>query len=144
MANPKGNPQNLKPRWKKGESGNPQGGRLHDPRYRQLKRLTQDQISELLHWVGNCTAKEMQEIVKDPEAPALKLLVASCYNEAVKSGDTLGMERLLTRMVGPPPQVVEMRNPEGESFRTQALTKEEAEAELARIRAARAVREATK
>ena len=128
----------------KGVSLNPHGARLHNPMYKALKRMTQQDIADIMLWVANATAGEMKAAAIDPEAPILRSTIAKCFSEAHNKGDTAALERLLTRMVGPPPQVVEMRNPEGESFRTQALTKEEAEAELARIRAARAVREATK
>ena len=47
MANPRGNPQNLKPRWVKGQSGNP-SGRSRDVLTQAVRKLMTDDEAESL------------------------------------------------------------------------------------------------
>lgn len=140
MAKKGGNPQNLKP-WKPGQSGNPDGGRLHNPAWKAVKQMSHEDLSALLHFVSHTELIEVERAAKDPTTPMLQRLVMNCFVTATKKGDAKAFDSLMNRMVGPRPQVVELRNPEGESFRTRAPSIEEVKAELDAIRARRAQRE---
>ena len=58
MANPKGNPQNLRPAWKKGESGNPKG---KPPTPAELRQKAQcysvESLERLVSWMQSDNPK---------------------------------------------------------------------------------------
>lgn len=134
MAKKGGNPQNLKP-WKPGESGNPQGGRLHNPAWRALKQMSHEDLAALLTFISNATLAEVKAMGQAPDTPMLQRCVLNCFAKATTKGDTQALERLLSRMIGNKPTEVVVRNPEGESFRSRQPTAEELMAELAAIEA---------
>lgn len=102
-----GNPKSIEPhRWKKGESGNPEGGRLHDPLMRQIRRMTREDIIEVGTLLLEENFAELQRIVSDPNTKALKMMLASVAGRAITNGDAKAMSLLLEQIVGKPKQYV--------------------------------------
>ena len=98
-ARGKPNPQNLRP-WKKGQSGNPLGGQLHDAEIRAIKKLTKEELKELGAIVLKNNLDELMKIQDDPNASVLKVLVASVCVKAIKKGDMYSLDVLLNRLIG--------------------------------------------
>lgn len=94
-----------KNRWKKGVSGNPDGGRKHDPEIRKLKALTKKEIAEVgeLILMGNFQELlRMRDEVKNlkSEDSALKVMIAAVAMRVVSKGDMVALDTLLNRLVG--------------------------------------------
>ncbi len=97
----KGNPNpSEKNRFQPGVSGNPRGRSLESPEVRKIRRLTNDEIAEVGTMLLDNNMAQLQAIVKDPETPFLKLMIASVAANAVKKGDAGAMNILLDRMAG--------------------------------------------
>jgi hypothetical protein len=86
-------PQNrhLKP-FKKGQSGNPRG------KPKQL--LTKADVETLFQKFAKKTKFELQEVIDDPKATMIEIMVASVMVRTVKDGDASRLQFLLDRAVG--------------------------------------------
>lgn len=100
MARGKLEPGMIEKQFKKGQSGNPLGGRAHDPVMRALKRLTKDELKEVgsLLLRGNLDA--LKEVSQDKKANVLKVMLASVCVRVMKQGDMHALDILLNRLVG--------------------------------------------
>ena len=86
MANPRGNPQNLRPAWRKGESGNPKG---------------RPKLPDLRETIARVLADE-----KDGKT-ALEATLAALRAKAVR-GDVRAAEVLLDRAFGKAQQALDV------------------------------------
>ena len=68
---PKGRP------FQKGQSGNPLGGKLHNPELRAIKRLTSAEVAEIGSLVVKKNLVGLKAVANDPESSALKVWMAS-------------------------------------------------------------------
>ena len=134
---------NLKP-WKPGQSGNPEGSRLHNPAWRAVQAMTHDDMAALLLFVSHSSLAEVEKAAKSDDTPMLQRCVMNCFVTATKKGDTQALERLLGRMIGNKPTEIVVRNPDGESFRSRQPTAKELLAELEAIEARERARQAAK
>lgn len=88
------------PLWKKGQSGNPLGGKLHDPELKKLKNLTKSELVDVGNLIIRGNFKELEKLSKDPNETALRRMVAAQVMRAISSGDTTAFEAILNRLVG--------------------------------------------
>ena len=86
--------------FKKGQSGNPEGGRKHDPIRRAVKTLTLKEIVEVLNDVLQSRVKDLENELKDPEIPLAKLIVGKAALRASKKGDIKLFNTLVEPVVG--------------------------------------------
>ena len=100
MANPRGNPQNLKPA-KKGEVRNPLG------KPKQL--ITKHQVEVIHQRMVTKTRTELQEVIDNPKSTMLEITVASVLVKAAQQGDASRLEQVLERAVGKVVTVTENR-----------------------------------
>ncbi len=100
-------------RFKKGQSGNPQGGRLHDPAIKKLKAITRQEIADIgsLVIVGNAAA--LKRIDKDPKETVLRKWFAKVALNALDSGDSKHFNVLLDRIVGKATEFKEVTGADG-------------------------------
>lgn len=93
-------PKDKRHLWKKGQSGNPQGARLHDPVARAIKNLTKAELVE----VGNLVIKndivELRKLVKSKDASVLKVWIANVCLRGIERGDVAALDVLLNRLIG--------------------------------------------
>ncbi len=97
--------------FKKGKSGNPLGGKLHNPVRRAIKKLTQDQISEIGSFILSNNKEKLNEIVQDKDASILKVWICSIAGNAIKKGDASALNTLLDRIVGKVTDKIEVKVP---------------------------------
>lgn len=90
----------LMPKWKKGQSGNPLGGKLHDPDLKRLKNLTKAELVDVGNLIIRGSYMELEKLSKDPKESALRRMVAAQAMRAINSGDTHAFEAILNRLVG--------------------------------------------
>lgn len=88
---------NLKPAWKKGQSGNPSG------KPKQL--LTKDKVNAIIGKFSLLNREELQSLVQSPKTPMIEIMVASIMVRAAKDGDYARLSFLLDRSIGKPPVV---------------------------------------
>lgn len=94
-------------KFKKGQSGNPGGVPKHESAYRSLPKLDKDSYNRLLNHTLSMTKEELEEVINDPQAPAIKIWLAKIVQKGGKFGDTHRLEALLARAIGPVAQKIE-------------------------------------
>ncbi len=112
MPNPKGVPANLK-KFVKGQSGNPLGGKLHDPVKRAIKRLTTREIKDLSGMILNGNVEELQAVAKDKKASVIKVMLAACAVKIIQKGDAQSLNVILDRLIGKVPNPVRLSGGDG-------------------------------
>lgn len=139
MANP--NPPKTF-QFKKGQSGNPLGGKLHNPELRAIKRLSRAEVAEIGTLIVSKNVTKLQAIVKDslknPDSKhsALKAWMARIAIRGMAKGDAHAMDVLLNRLIGKVKDEIELTGKEGGPIRQLVgqMTSEERKAELLRLR----------
>jgi N-acetylglucosamine kinase-like BadF-type ATPase len=95
----KGSPP-IEHQFKKGSSGNPLGGKLHNQEIRKLKNLTEAELVEVGSLVVKGSIAELQALSKNPNCTALTAMMASVAAKAINKGDAQALDILLNRIVG--------------------------------------------
>lgn len=106
MANPNPKPPPKHSRWKKGQSGNPAGGRAHNPALRALKNLTVETFREVVELVLTSNVAEIKRIAEDPNTPGVKVGVCVAFLKAIKSGDYHIIRAIAAELIGKLPDQV--------------------------------------
>ncbi len=119
----KRNTTGLKP-FQKGQSGNPLGGKLHNPEVKALKMLTQKELTRIGNLVIAGDVEELIRFRKELQAQmqagthektgktAIEAMVYSLALKAVK-GDQGAFETLMCRIIGKVPDKVQHSGPGG-------------------------------
>ena len=94
-------------KYGKGDSGNPLGGKLHNPEKKKLKQLLKTEFSMTISMVTQSTLSELQEIVKDPTSPIDRVIMASALINGVRKGDVSQLVQLAEIVIGKPKEHVE-------------------------------------
>jgi hypothetical protein len=87
-------------RFKKGQSGNPLGSKLHNPITRALKKLTIETYREVIELVMSGNNAALEKMIKNPKTSALQVGIATAFQKAIKAGDYGVIERIAERIVG--------------------------------------------
>lgn len=114
MANPKGNPQNLKP-WPKGVSGNPSG---HDNNRKTIDTIVREFLERTTEAKINGKVQEVKN---------LDLMLEAQLRKSISHSDTKAFEALMNRAYGKAKETIELANREGEAFRTENLIADDKE-----------------
>lgn len=97
--------KNLKP-FKKGQSGNPRGGQLHNPAIRAMKKLTIESLREVIEVALTGNVSDLKAMVENPKTPAIQVGFATAIMKAIKDGDPTVLERFAERLVGKIPEII--------------------------------------
>ena len=97
---------NLRPA-KKGEVRNPLGGASHNKALKGLRRFTNEYLKELIELAVMGNMQGLVNIIKDPDAPAIKVGIAKSLVQAITKGDWAVLERIVERIVGKVPVILE-------------------------------------
>ncbi len=145
MANPKGNPQNLRPApaWKPGQSGNPAGRpkktlrSLFGDAAKRFYNLTQDELDQWDGLLISVTVDQLKAIVQLDTAPAYPKAQAVAILSDMKNGRTTTVEKLADRLYSRnKPRRVEVTGKDGSDLiAPRILTKEEAAAFIDKMNA---------
>lgn len=87
-------------RWKPGQSGNPQGGRKHDPEMKAFARLTKEELKDVAALILKGDLTELERMSNDKTQIVLKVMVASVAAKIMKKGDMHALDLLLNRLIG--------------------------------------------
>lgn len=96
---------NLK-KFKPGQSGNPLGGKLHNPLVRALANFTNETYRDILERVMMGHRDDLDHIVEDPNSTNLQVVVAKAFRDAVDTGSFGLVERIAERMLGKAPETL--------------------------------------
>lgn len=100
----------LHTRFKKGQSGNPNGAQRHSPEFKRMRRLVEAELVDLGSLILNGDMTELRQIVNDPNASVLTRMLASVVHKGINKGNMDSLDKLLTRIVGKPKEQVEGGN----------------------------------
>ncbi len=106
MANPNPKPPPKHSRFKKGKSGNPSGGRAHNPATKALRKLTIETYREVIQLVLDGKVQDLKDMAEHSDTPAIQVGIAVAFLKAIKNGDYSVIERIAERIVGRIPEVV--------------------------------------
>ena len=109
MANP--NPP-VGARWKKGQSGNPEGRRKLPADLRNIAEVTTAELKRIISKHFRMILPEIQKVIDNPQSTALDLIIASTIKQAIKRGDIQKAEYLFNRCMGRVTGKVEITQPE--------------------------------
>lgn len=94
--------------FKKGQSGNPEGGRAHNPDLRLIKNLTEAEMVEIGSLVVKGSIEDLKKIKDDPKTTVLKAMMASVAIKTIQTGNPQALDILLNRLVGKAKERVEI------------------------------------
>lgn len=86
--------------WKPGQSGNPNGGRAHDPALKAVKKMTKEELGKIGQLVLDGDYETLVELAGDREASVLTQMFASVCLRIINKGDASALDMLLNRIVG--------------------------------------------
>ncbi len=95
--------KNIEPRWKKGESGNPNGRpkKLH-PTLMKTTAYSKSQIVDIIQYMVSLTEKQLNEILDDANSTVFEKTIASAIKKSISKGYLDSIETLLNRVYGKP------------------------------------------
>lgn len=120
-------------KFKKGVSGNPQGGRLHNPITRALKNLTVESYRECIEAVCTGNLDNLKAMVDDPKISALQVGIARAFIKAMQAGDYAVIERIAERIVGKIPDELNVTSNNVNANLNATIDKEKLKAALEQL-----------
>lgn len=103
------NPPPKHSQFKKGQSGNPQGGRAHNPAIRALKKLTDKVFREVIELIHTDNVAAIKKLAENPNTPAIQAGVAVAFLKAIKSGDYHVIRAVAAEIIGKVPDIVQVQ-----------------------------------
>jgi len=100
--------KDIKPRWKKGESGNPNG---RPRKYVSLLKEQGYKLSEINDTIQNMMAMDLEElkgVFENSKATILEKTVANAMKKSLEKGSLYSIETLLTRVYGKPKEQMDI------------------------------------
>lgn len=77
--------------------------------------LTKGRVKDLISRIGSLPITKVQDIVDNPETPAMEAFIAKVYLKGIETGDVTRLNALLDRTIGRPVEVVEQTVHEGQA-----------------------------
>lgn len=101
--------KNIEPRWKKGESGNPNGRpkKLH-PTLMKTTAYSKSQIADIIQYMVSLTEKELDQIISDNTSTVFEKTISNAIKKSMQKGYLDSMETLLNRVYGKPEQSLDI------------------------------------
>jgi hypothetical protein len=87
-------------KFKKGQSGNPQGGKIHNPEIKKIKALTEKELIEVATFVLASSVGDIRLKMKDPKTPVLQGMVLGLALKTMVKGDASAFNALMDRLLG--------------------------------------------
>lgn len=92
--------------FKKGQTGNPNGRPTVPKEIREFKKLTAQQVEEIVSTLLYATETDIKDLLANPEASQLKRIVASILMATFESGNMTQFDQLLNRVIGKPKETI--------------------------------------
>lgn len=109
--------------FKKGQSGNPQGGKLHKTKRvsAKIKRLTNQDLEKLGSLLTEGDFKELKRIAKDKSESPLRYWTSNIIMKAAEKGDSFAWNQILDRLIGKVPQKSSFVDDQGKDVKPQIV-----------------------
>lgn len=99
---------NPKPRWKKGQSGNPKGRPKKPVLMMRKEGYKLAEINDTIQALLNMNLEELQLIWNNPDATLLERTIASAIRKSIEKGNLDSIETLLNRVYGKPKEALDV------------------------------------
>ncbi len=86
--------------FKPGVSGNPAGRPKTREDLKQVKLLSQDDVSRIMQKMLDMKIIDLDHMVNDPDTPAMELMIAKIMHKAMIEGDQARLDFLFNRVIG--------------------------------------------
>lgn len=86
--------------FKKGQSGNPLGGKLHNPEIKKIKALTEKELIDVASFILSSSIGEIKTKMRDPKTSMLQGMVLGLALKAMSKGDASAFNALMDRLLG--------------------------------------------
>lgn len=104
MAGKGDNPNSLanleKGKWKKGQSGNPNGMKPMPKHLKNVKDLDARVVQKTLSYFMEMDYNQLTEVLKDKSRPVMDHMIARICAMAIKNGDQQRLDFLFNRIIG--------------------------------------------
>lgn len=90
----------VKNQFKKGQSGNPLGARLHNPEIKRVKALTEKELIDVASFILSSSVGQIKSKMKDPKTSVLQGMVLGVALKAMTKGDAGSFNALMDRLLG--------------------------------------------
>lgn len=94
--------------FKKGQSGNPQGGRIHNAEIKRIKNLSEAELVEVASFIINSRINDLKAKIKEPETTTLQGMVIGLALRTASRGDPSAFNALMDRLLGKVKEKVEI------------------------------------
>jgi len=108
-----------------GNCANPLGAKAHDPVLKAVRRLTRAEIADIGTLLLDQNYTELERIAKDPNTPALRLLIIKVVSQAIVKGDSRAMQIILDAFAGKQRISLEVTGAEGGPINFSSLSESE-------------------
>jgi hypothetical protein len=128
------NPKSLKnlKSYKKGETGNPLGAKLHNPVFKALKNIARKEFAEIIEVALTQPIQNLKRLADDDNLPAVQMgVVRALYRSAIK-GEWNTFRDIVEQLVGKNPDVFEYQGMFEAKFQIK-IPKTELEKEVGEI-----------
>lgn len=111
----------IEPRWKKGESGNPNGrprkwiSELKESGYKS------SEVNDCILVMLSMTIEELADVYKNPKSTILEKTVANALKRSLEKGSLYSIDTLLNRAIGKPKESID-HTTNGETMRDIKVT----------------------
>jgi hypothetical protein len=112
---------NLKPRWEKGESGNPNGRPKKYVSALKEQGYKNSEINDCILVMISMDLDELKEVWQNPKATILEKTIANALRKSLEKGSLYSIETLLSRAVGKPKESID-HTTNGETMRDIQVT----------------------
>jgi hypothetical protein len=92
----------IKPRWKKGESGNPAGRPKKPVLAMKVQGYKLAEINDTIQAMCSMDLGELKQIWDNPNATVLEKTIASALRKSIEKGNLDSLETLMNRVYGKP------------------------------------------
>lgn len=120
-------------KFKKGQSGNPNGARAHNPAVKALKKLTLETYREVVELVLTGNLTDLKAMAEDPATPAVQVGIATAFMKAIKEGDYGVIERIAERIIGKIPDELKVTSNNVNANLNATIDKEKLKAAYAEL-----------
>lgn len=103
MANPN-SLKNLKPAWKKGESGNPKGAKPLPPDVKIAKKLTDEEFARSCAKLMFTSVEKLEKIARSKESRVIDSLVARILQKGINESSRVELNFFVERFLGKVPE----------------------------------------
>jgi hypothetical protein len=119
--------------FKKGVSGNPLGGKKHNPIKKALSKLTVQTYREVIEMVLTGNLASLDEMIDNPKTAAIQVGVARAFRNAMNTGNYEVIERIAERIVGKIPDELKVSSQNLNANLNANLNEEILKAALAKL-----------